>query len=160
MSFTKAVFSWRVSWLSAFCFVPRKISNEHFDFELLIYYMLRFFQLVFTQMDDLWWNPHLFNPNFHLQRYIRKFPEVVTNDLVTRTRSVVSISELNNIEKYGNGCYNRFPDYWPQDTYTCWYKDQVALFSSHYGTGYNYSDTCSATDRNPFRFAIRKFSGA
>ncbi|KAG2213997.1 hypothetical protein INT47_001268 [Mucor saturninus] len=111
-----------------FYFIPRNISDESFDFELLIYYMLRvmephlnhpfellfdwtrggahceipvhwlnqFFQLVFTEMNDHLVYLHLFNPNFHLQRYIRKFPRILTNKLVKRTRSAISISELSN----------------------------------------------------------------
>ncbi|KAG1058680.1 hypothetical protein G6F42_028579 [Rhizopus arrhizus] len=39
---------------------------------------------------------HLFNPNFHMQRYIRKLPRVLTNKLVKRTRFATTINELSN----------------------------------------------------------------
>lgn len=64
--------------------------------EIPVHWLNQFFQLVFTEMNDHLVYLHLFNPNFHLQRYIRKFPRILTNKLVKRTRSAISISELSN----------------------------------------------------------------
>ncbi|CEP17257.1 hypothetical protein, partial, partial [Parasitella parasitica] len=111
-----------------FYMIWRKVVGENFDYELLIYYMLRvmepylnhpfellfdlsrftqdveipihwlnqFFQLVFSEMNDYLVMLHLFNPNFHMQHYIRKLPRVLTNKLVKRTRFAITISELTN----------------------------------------------------------------
>ncbi|KAL7314719.1 hypothetical protein PS15m_006255 [Mucor circinelloides] len=111
-----------------FYMIARNVVGENFDYELLIYYMLRvmepylnhpfellfdlsrftedievpihwlnqFFQLVFSEMNDYLVMLHLFNPNFHMQRYIRKLPRVLTNKLVKRTRFATTINELSN----------------------------------------------------------------
>ncbi|KAI8357236.1 hypothetical protein BD560DRAFT_197971 [Blakeslea trispora] len=109
-----------------FCCIYRNIVGDNFDFELLIYYMLRvmepclsqpfellldlsrlsedneipahwlnqFCQLIFNEMNDNLALLHLFNPNFHWRRYIRKLPRTLTNRLVKRTRFAIKISEL------------------------------------------------------------------
>lgn len=63
--------------------------------EIPVHWLNQFFQLVFTEMNDHLVHLHLFNPNFYLQRYIRKFPRVLTNKLVKRTRPANNISELS-----------------------------------------------------------------
>lgn len=111
-----------------FYFIARHAYEENFDFELLVYFMLRimepylnhpfellfdltrfnegcelpihwlnqFFQLVFSEMNDHLVLLHLFNPNFHMQSYIRKLPRILTNKLVKRTRFAHTIGELAN----------------------------------------------------------------
>ncbi|GAN04298.1 conserved hypothetical protein [Mucor ambiguus] len=111
-----------------FYMITRNVLGENFDYELLIYYMLRvmepylnhpfellfdlsrftedievpihwmnqFFQLVFSEMNDYLVMLHLFNPNFHMQHYIRKLPRILTNKLVKRTRFAITINELSN----------------------------------------------------------------
>lgn len=65
------------------------------DFEIPVHWLNQFFQLVFSEMNDYLVTLHLFNPNFHMQRYIRKLPRILTNKLVKRTRFSNSISELS-----------------------------------------------------------------
>lgn len=65
------------------------------DREIPIHWMNQFFQLVFSEMNDYLVVLHLFNPNLHLQRYIRKLPRILTNKLLKRTRFSNSISELS-----------------------------------------------------------------
>lgn len=66
------------------------------DIEVPIHWLNQFFQLVFSEMNDYLVMLHLFNPNFHMQRYIRKLPRVLTNKLVKRTRFAITINELSN----------------------------------------------------------------
>ncbi|GAA5815422.1 hypothetical protein MFLAVUS_008930 [Mucor flavus] len=111
-----------------FYLITRNVIGESFDYELLLYYMLRimepylnrpfellfdltrfcedveipihwlnqFFQLVFSEMNDYLVTLHLFNPNFHMQRYIRKLPRLLTNKLVKRTKFAITITELSS----------------------------------------------------------------
>lgn len=64
--------------------------------EIPIHWLNQFFQLVFTEMNDYLVYLHLFNPNFHMQRYIRKLPRILTNKLVKRTRFANNINDLSN----------------------------------------------------------------
>lgn len=64
--------------------------------ELPIHWLNQFFQLVFSEMNDHLVILHLFNPNFHMQSYIRKLPRILTNKLVKRTRFAHTIGELAN----------------------------------------------------------------
>lgn len=66
------------------------------DIEIPIHWLNQFFQLVFSEMDDYLVILHFFNPNFHMQHYIRKLPRVLTNKLVKRTRFAITINELSN----------------------------------------------------------------
>ncbi|RCI06233.1 Ras GTPase activating protein ira2, partial [Rhizopus stolonifer] len=109
-----------------FYYICRNVVGDDFDFELLVYYMLRvmephlnqpfellfdlsrftescelpihwlnqFFQLIFSEMNDYLVAMHMFNPNFHMQRYIRKLPRILTNKLVKRTRFATTVNEL------------------------------------------------------------------
>ncbi|KAG1473581.1 hypothetical protein G6F56_000876 [Rhizopus delemar] len=56
------------------------------DCEMPIHWANQFFQLILNESNDYMIALHLFNPNFHLQRYIRKLPRVVTNRMVKRIR--------------------------------------------------------------------------
>ncbi|KAF7721136.1 Ras GTPase activating protein ira2, partial [Apophysomyces ossiformis] len=62
--------------------------------EIPIHWLTQFFQLVFTEMNDYLVTLHLYNPNSHLQRYIRKLPRAITNKLVKRTHFSLSLAEL------------------------------------------------------------------
>lgn len=66
------------------------------DNEIPIHWLNQFFQLVFSEMSDYLITLHLFNPNFHMQRYIRKLPRILTNKLVKRTKFANTITELSN----------------------------------------------------------------
>lgn len=66
------------------------------DCEIPIHWMNQFFQLIFSEMNDYLVMLHLFNPNFHMQRYVRKLPRIITNKLVKRARFACSINELSN----------------------------------------------------------------
>jgi hypothetical protein len=61
-----------------------------------IHWLNQFFQLVFSEMNDYLVLLHLFNPNFHMQSYIRKLPRILTNKLVKRTRFAHTIAALTN----------------------------------------------------------------
>lgn len=63
--------------------------------EIPIHWLNQFFQLVFSEMNDYLVSLHLFNPNFHMQRYIRKLPRILTNKLVKRTKFAITIKELS-----------------------------------------------------------------
>jgi hypothetical protein len=66
------------------------------DCEIPIHWLNQFFQLVFSEMNDYLVLLHLFNPNFYMQRYIRKLPRILTNKLVKRTKFAITIKELTN----------------------------------------------------------------
>lgn len=66
------------------------------EIEIPIHWMNQFFQLIFSEMNDFLVILHLYNPNFHMQRYVRKLPRIITNKLVKRARFASSISELSN----------------------------------------------------------------
>jgi neurofibromin 1 len=66
------------------------------DCEIPIHWLNQFFQLVFSEMNDYLVTLILYNPNFHMQRYIRKLPRILTNKLVKRTRFAITIKELTN----------------------------------------------------------------
>ncbi|KAI8394136.1 uncharacterized protein BYT42DRAFT_553510 [Radiomyces spectabilis] len=112
-----------------FYLISRNVPEEDFDFELLVYYMLRvmepylnnpfellfditrfsgkseipihwlnqFFRLVFSEMNDYLVALHIFNPNTHLQQYIRKLPLILTNKLVKRTRFSLTLADLQKL---------------------------------------------------------------
>lgn len=63
--------------------------------EIPIHWLNQFFQLLSTEISDYLLYLHLFNSNFHMQRYIRKLPRILTNKLVKRTRFANSINELS-----------------------------------------------------------------
>lgn len=63
--------------------------------EIPIHWLNQFFQLIFNELNDYLTALHLYNPNFYLQRYIRKLPRVLTNKLVKRTRFSIAINELS-----------------------------------------------------------------
>ncbi|KAG0178831.1 Ras GTPase activating protein ira2 [Apophysomyces sp. BC1021] len=106
-----------------FYMICRNVTGENFDYELLTYYMLRvmepylnapfellfdvtrfnaaseiplqFFQLLFSEMNDCLAAFHLYNPNTHMQRHIKRLPRIITNKLVKRTHFALSVAELH-----------------------------------------------------------------
>jgi neurofibromin 1 len=66
------------------------------DNEIPVHWLAQFFQLVFSELNDYLVTLLLFNPNFHMQRYIRKLPRKLTNKLVKRTRFAITISDLDD----------------------------------------------------------------
>ncbi|KAF7730429.1 Ras GTPase activating protein ira2 [Apophysomyces ossiformis] len=106
-----------------FYMICRNVTGENFDYELLTYYMLRvmepylnapfellfdvtrfnasseiplqFFQLLFSEMNDCLAAFHLYNPNTHMQRHIKRLPRIITNKLVKRTHFSLSVAELH-----------------------------------------------------------------
>ncbi|ORZ22469.1 hypothetical protein BCR42DRAFT_406243 [Absidia repens] len=63
--------------------------------EIPVHWMNTLFQLVFHEMNENLVNLHIFNPNSHLQRYIRKIPLKITNRLLKKTRFAITVAQLH-----------------------------------------------------------------
>ncbi|ORX55578.1 hypothetical protein DM01DRAFT_1320819 [Hesseltinella vesiculosa] len=63
--------------------------------EIPLHWTITFFQLIFNEMNEFLVYLHIFNPNTHLQRYIRKMPLKITNRLLKKTRFAISIADMN-----------------------------------------------------------------
>ncbi|KAI8981655.1 hypothetical protein BDF20DRAFT_955314 [Mycotypha africana] len=66
------------------------------DVEIPSHWLNQFFQLIFSEMNDYLVALILYNPNFHMQRYVRKLPRIVTNKLVKRTKFAITLDKLTN----------------------------------------------------------------
>jgi hypothetical protein len=60
-----------------------------------IHWIIQFFQLVFSEMNDYLVALHLYNTNTYLQLYIGKLPRVIINKLVKRTHFSNSLADLS-----------------------------------------------------------------
>lgn len=63
--------------------------------EIPVHWMNTLFQLIFQEMNENLVNLYIFNPNSHLQRYIRKIPLKITNRLLKKTRFAVTVAQLH-----------------------------------------------------------------
>ncbi|KAI8085069.1 uncharacterized protein BX664DRAFT_266338 [Halteromyces radiatus] len=65
--------------------------------EIPVHWMNTLFQLIFHEINENLVNLHIFNPNSHLQRYIRKIPLKITNRLLKKTRFAITVAQLHEI---------------------------------------------------------------
>lgn len=65
------------------------------DCELPLHWFNQLFTLIFNEMNDYMVALHIFNPNFHMQRYARSMPREFSNKLVKRLKFSSTISELS-----------------------------------------------------------------
>ncbi|CAO3611756.1 unnamed protein product [Cunninghamella echinulata] len=64
--------------------------------EIPVHWMNTFLQLIFQELNENLVCFHIFNPNSHLQRYIRKIPLKITNRLLKKTHFAIKLSELHD----------------------------------------------------------------
>ncbi|KAI8335906.1 hypothetical protein BC941DRAFT_429713 [Chlamydoabsidia padenii] len=62
--------------------------------EIPVHWINTLFQLIFQEMNDNLTHLYIFNPNSHLQRYIRKIPLKITNRLLKKTRFAITVAQL------------------------------------------------------------------
>ncbi|KAI8994897.1 hypothetical protein BDB01DRAFT_714840 [Pilobolus umbonatus] len=65
------------------------------DCEIPVQWLTQLFQLIFNELDEQLTIIHLFNPNFHFQRYIRSLPRIMANKIIKRCRFSINFSELS-----------------------------------------------------------------
>lgn len=60
-----------------------------------LHWVSKFFQLVFSEMNDYLVSLHLYNSSSYLPKYIQKLPRPIVNKLVKRAHFSTSLAELS-----------------------------------------------------------------
>ncbi|KAI8061724.1 hypothetical protein BC940DRAFT_262450 [Gongronella butleri] len=63
--------------------------------EIPVHWIITFFQLIFQELKEYLVHLYIFNPNSHLQRYIRKIPLKITNRLLKKTQFAISSAHMH-----------------------------------------------------------------
>lgn len=64
--------------------------------EIPTHWLNQFFQLIFSEMNDYLVTLYLYNPNWHLQNYLKRVSRLIINKLIKRAVFAVSLAELHD----------------------------------------------------------------